>query len=569
MAKGSLNLVPDASGRSVIFRVVPESQDTKRDLQVRAVGGFVGSQSEICAAATIFNLAQGRLLDGTLPIYYNGESFKELRGYPGTLPRGAVTETFADEDGFLRFFSSALPTGEAGFCQDTESGQVYITFTASPPGCQTIRLSITEVDECRDGDISSNPSSRPSSIPLQAQSTSALLGTTSSYNAVAFTTTKDIQKGSSAIDFPTFTSQVKPVYTSSVRFYNSSSSIIFPTHPALTQASSMLDISTPVTNFLLTSQLSSWASNLETLSTDILGTSEEPASILEPTTTATSTTTNAKNTIGTSSGTDSTASSVVNPSTTSGASSSFETDTSIISDLSLDASSSFDSSPTVLSTADTRLFTTTTVETTTSTTTSSEATVTRACSEGLAEPLTLFNGQMPSDNGVELLVLPFQITLYGQSSDVLYISPNGLVTLRDSFGADSVPYLAFLPDENIESLAIFPYWIDMIVSEDSGAEVTYQIEDIPNQPGVLTIDWCIFSTSDATEPYHFQMVVSEDQVTPITFFYYTIQPGGTIATIGAQNRDSDQWVQYYGPIPDRTFMEVDTFGDGDIRTGQF
>ncbi|KAF5678457.1 hypothetical protein FCIRC_6496 [Fusarium circinatum] len=575
--------LPTASGRSVIFRVVPASQDAKRDLQVRAVGGFVGSQFEICAAAAIFNLVQGRLLDGGLPIYYNGESFKELRGYPGPLPRGAVTETFADEDGFLRFFSSALPTGEAGFCQDTDSGQVYITFTASPPGCQTIRLSITEVDECRDGDISSSPSSRPSSIPLQPQSTSALLGTTSSYDAVTPTTTKDIQKGSSAIDFPTFTSQVMPVHTSSVRFSNSSSSIIFPTLPALTQTSSMLDISTPVTDFLPTSQLSSWASNLETLSTDVLGTSEEPPSILEPTTAATSTTANAINTIGTSSGMDSTASPVATPSTTSGSSSSFETDTSTISDLSSDASSSFDSSQTVLSTADTRLFTattvdttavdttavdTTTVETTTSTTTSSEATGTRACAEGLAEPLALFNGQSPSDNGVASIVLPFQVPLYGQSSDVLYISPNGLVTLGDALGADSVPYLAFLPDKNIESLAIFPYWIDMIVSEDSGAEVTYQIEDILNQPGVLTVDWCVFSTSDATEPYHFQMVLSEDEVTPITFFYYTIQSGGTLATIGAQNRDADQWVQYYGPIPDRTFMEVDTVG-GDIRTGQF
>ena len=136
--------IPGASGRSVIFRVVPESQDTKRDLQARAVGGFVGSQSGICAAATVFNLVQGRLLDGTLPIYYNGESFKELRGNPGASPRGAVTETFVDEDGFLRFFNSALPNGQAGFCQDTESGQVYITFTASPLGCQTIRLAITE-----------------------------------------------------------------------------------------------------------------------------------------------------------------------------------------------------------------------------------------------------------------------------------------------------------------------------------------------------------------------------------------------------------------------------------------
>ncbi|SCO77323.1 uncharacterized protein FRV6_01535 [Fusarium oxysporum] len=555
-------LVPDANGRSVIFRIIPELQDTKRDLQVRAVGGFVGSQSEICAAAAIFNLVQGRLLDGTWPIYYNGEGFKELRGQPGALPRDAVAETFVDEDGFLQFFSSALPNGEAGFCQEAESGQVYITFTASPPSCQSIRLSITGVDECRDGDISSNPSSRPASIPPLAESTSALLRTTSPFNAAASMATEEIQKGSSAIDVPN-TSQVKPVYTSPVRFYNSSSSIIFPTHPALTQTSSILEISTPVTDFPLTSRLSSWTSTLESLSTDALstndlGTSKEPPSIFEPTTTATPTTTNAKNTIGTSSGIDSTPSSVVNSSTTSGPSYSFETDTSTLSDLSLDASSSFDSSPTSLSTADTN----------TSTTTSSEATGTRACPEGLSEPLTLFDGQRPSDNGVEWLVLPFLITTYGQASDMLYISPNGLVTLGDSFGADSFSHVA-LPAENVEPLAIFPYWVDMIVPEGSGAEVTYQIEDIPNQPGVLTIDWCVFSTSDETEPNHFQMVVSEDQLTPFTFFYYTIRPGGSIATIGAQNRGSDQFLQYYGPIPDRTFMEVSAFGDGEIRIGRF
>ncbi|KAL5585238.1 hypothetical protein FOVSG1_014627 [Fusarium oxysporum f. sp. vasinfectum] len=502
-------LVPDADGRSVIFRIIPELQDTKRDLQVRAVGGFVGSQSEICAAATIFNLVQGRLLDGTWPIYYN-------------------------------------------------------------------------VDECRDGDISSTPSSRPASVPPLAESTSALLGTTSPFNAAASMTTKEIQKGSSAIDVPTFTppfqdtSQVKPVYTSSVRFYNSSSSVTFPTHPALTQTSSILEISTPVTDFPLTSRLSSWTSNLENLSTDALstndlGTSKEPPSIFEPTTTATPTTTNAKNTIGTSSSIGSTPSSVVNSSTTSGPSYSFETDTRTLSDLSLDASSSFDSSPTSLSTADTSLSTTTTVDTTTShtsTTTSSEATGTRACPEGLSEPLTLFYGQRPSDNGVEWLVLAFLITIYGQASDMLYISPNGLVTLGDSFRADSFSNVA-LPAENVEPLAIFPYWVDMIVPEGSGAEVTYQIEDIPNQPGVLTIDWCVFSTSDGTEPNHFQMVVSEDQLTPFNFFYCTIHPGGSIATIGAQNRGSDQFLQYYGPIPDRTFMEVSTFGDGEIRIGQF
>lgn len=361
--------------------------------------------------------------------------------------------------------------------------------------------------------------------------------------------------GSSATGVPAFTSPVVPVFTSSMRFYNSSSSIIFLTQPDLTQTSLVLDIPTSVTDLPLTSPLSSWVLGPDSLSTDasstdVLGTSEEILSTFEPST-------------------DFTASSVVGSSTVSESSFSVETDTSTLSDLPLDTSSSFDSSSTFLSTADTSFFTTTAADTTTSTTTSSEPTGTRACAEGLSDPLTLFNGERPSDNGVEWLVLPFQIPLYGETSDEIYVSPNGLVTLRGFLGADSVPDLAFLPDENIESLAIFPYWIDMIVPEGSGAEVTYQVEQTPNQPGVLTIDWCVFTASDETAPNHFQMVISENQQTPITFFYYTIQPGGTIATIGAQRRDTDQWVQYYGAVPDRTFMKIDTAGDGDLRTGQF
>jgi hypothetical protein len=229
-----------------------------------------------------------------------------------------------------------------------------------------------------------------------------------------------------------------------------------------------------------------------------------------------------------------------------------------------------------VSTADTRFFTTTTVDTATSdtsTTTSSEETVTRACPEGFSEPLTLFDGQRPSDIGVEWLVLPFLITIFGQASDMLYISPNGLVTLRDSLGADSFPNAA-LPATNVEPLAIFPYWDDMIVPVGSGAEVTYQIKDIPNQPKTLVIDWCVFSTSGGTEPNHFQMLVSKDVLTPVRFYYYTAQLKGESATIGVQSRDRDDFLQYSfnqaGSVPDRTFLSLRTFDDGgEISVGQF
>jgi hypothetical protein len=136
---------PGDSLLNIILRIVPNSQDAKRDqrLQVRALGGLVGAQSGICEDAARFNLLGGGLLDSDLPIYYNGEDYKELNGQPGPVPQEAITTTFsADGNGFVRFSNSLLPSGEAGFCQVSDNGQVYLTFTSSPPNCKTVRLAI-------------------------------------------------------------------------------------------------------------------------------------------------------------------------------------------------------------------------------------------------------------------------------------------------------------------------------------------------------------------------------------------------------------------------------------------
>lgn len=110
----------------------------------RALGGLVGSSREDCNEASTFRLFGGRLLDGTAPVSYGGENFKELRGQVGSLPSGAITSRFTEESGFLRFRNASLPNGEAGFCQTPRDGRVYLTFTSSPQDCVAIRLSVIE-----------------------------------------------------------------------------------------------------------------------------------------------------------------------------------------------------------------------------------------------------------------------------------------------------------------------------------------------------------------------------------------------------------------------------------------
>lgn len=126
----------------VVFRIVPDTDNSKLRRLKRALGGFVGSTSEICQDASAFSLSDGRLLDDGKPIYYNGEDFKELRGQQATPPLGSVDTTFAADGGFLRFRSPDLPKGEAGFCQSPGTGQVYVTFRSPPPGCVSVRLSV-------------------------------------------------------------------------------------------------------------------------------------------------------------------------------------------------------------------------------------------------------------------------------------------------------------------------------------------------------------------------------------------------------------------------------------------
>lgn len=93
---------------------------------------------DICSLASIFNLADGQLFQGGLSIYYSGEDYKELIGEDSP-PPDAITKTFTSQGQRLAFVNENLPSGRAGFCQDS-NGLVYITFTTGPSDCEPIEL---------------------------------------------------------------------------------------------------------------------------------------------------------------------------------------------------------------------------------------------------------------------------------------------------------------------------------------------------------------------------------------------------------------------------------------------
>lgn len=128
------------AGRPIIFRVsIPDNE--RRGLHKRATRGFVGiGNPDVCTFAAVFTLAEGKLLDGGVPVYYSGEDYKDLAGQD--IPSGdSITTTFTASGGNLVFRNSGLPNGDASFCQ-VSNGQVYITFTTGPPGCVPVNLAV-------------------------------------------------------------------------------------------------------------------------------------------------------------------------------------------------------------------------------------------------------------------------------------------------------------------------------------------------------------------------------------------------------------------------------------------
>lgn len=128
----------EPAGRSVIFRISVVDNQKRTTNKRQAIGGFVGNGNpQSCTFAATFNLAEGQLFEDGVPIYYSGESYKELSGLDSS-PSGSITKTF-EGSGRLAFRNPGLPNGRAGFCQ-TPDGVVYVTFTNGPVGCISVEL---------------------------------------------------------------------------------------------------------------------------------------------------------------------------------------------------------------------------------------------------------------------------------------------------------------------------------------------------------------------------------------------------------------------------------------------
>ncbi|KAF5692747.1 hypothetical protein FDENT_2622 [Fusarium denticulatum] len=518
---------PGPDDRLVVFRIVPDTDNSRRRRLKRALGGFVGSTSEACQDASAFSLSNGRLLDGGRPIYYNGEDFKELRGEQATVPRGAVATTFAGDGGFLRFRSPDLPNGEAGFCQSPGTGLVYITFASSPVGCVSVRLSVVGVDGCEDGQASA--SAAPTLTDLQTMQPTVDSAVTSvPFSAAIPVVSTDPSDTTSLVDLTSLAppslapTQTRPAQTHSFRFSNTST-VAFPTVPIETSEDfSFTNI--PGVTFTPSDEATTGIA----LPTDVLSSESQPPTD-DATTTFLAATTSTMPEIDTPTSESSVSTSgtsiTVNIETTIDRETTIDTETTISIEI---TSTTATLEPTSTSDITTEVSTTTS-EAETTTTTSPPS---RACESYLINPTVLFSGDQDNEDGVEELTLPFPVGLYTESSETIYVGVNGLISLFDNSIAQSSnnPF----PDNGLPSVAIAAYWDNLRIKGNAGYEITYRVYDDADYRAV-NIDWCVVDADDVVT--HFMVILrAYDLSNPESVFMRYFQSnGGKSATIAVQD----------------------------------
>ncbi|CAF3466606.1 unnamed protein product [Fusarium graminearum] len=136
----------EPAGERIILLITQSGSNTKRQ-----IGSFVGDGNpDVCTFATVFVLGQRRLSQNGIPVAYLGDDYQKLES-SSELPIDSVTTTFSSEGGVLSFVDSALPNGQASFCQTSSDGQVYMTFTSKPSGCVPVALNVYAAERCVNG----------------------------------------------------------------------------------------------------------------------------------------------------------------------------------------------------------------------------------------------------------------------------------------------------------------------------------------------------------------------------------------------------------------------------------
>ncbi|KAK6339717.1 hypothetical protein TWF718_009110 [Orbilia javanica] len=190
----------------------------------------------------------------------------------------------------------------------------------------------------------------------------------------------------------------------------------------------------------------------------------------------------------------------------------------------------------------------------------------------LPSPTALFGdpvGGSPSnyDDVFYTLSLPFPIEVYNVSSSTVYISVNGFISLDEEPGtsfinselpvADNVSGANRLPNTSIVAL-----WDDLYIYGGTGQGIYYQIDGSTPGSRVISFEFYTSAYRRSSEFFHFLVRYEEASPNILTYKYFQVFGGGASATIGAQSRSQNLWVQWSsdreGAVSDGQSLLVNT-----------
>ncbi|KAK2039647.1 hypothetical protein LZ31DRAFT_606004, partial [Colletotrichum somersetense] len=177
------------------------------------------------------------------------------------------------------------------------------------------------------------------------------------------------------------------------------------------------------------------------------------------------------------------------------------------------------------------------------------------------------------DDEVATIDLPFAIGVFGAFDTTVYVSSNGLLSL---FNSSSYWENKPLPDSGIPAVSVLTYFDDLQLNPSTNQVVAYQVFGFGPGNRTVTFEWNAAGFKSPDQFYHFTATFQEGLPGIVVYRYYSTADKGGSATVGVQNilpGQIQKFVQYSfntpGAVPDKTFVRLDTTGNGTYTTGTF
>ncbi|RVD87864.1 uncharacterized protein DFL_002068 [Arthrobotrys flagrans] len=156
--------------------------------------------------------------------------------------------------------------------------------------------------------------------------------------------------------------------------------------------------------------------------------------------------------------------------------------------------------------------------------------------------------------------LDFPIEIYNVSSSNIYVSVNGFISLDEEPGTSFINSQLPVADDvaganRLPNTAAAALWDDLYIYAGTQQGIYYQTDG--NTPGSRIISFEFYTSAYRRSAEFFHFLISYEEAKPniLTYTYFEASGGGVSATIGAQSRSQNLWVQW-------SFDQADAVSDG-------